>query len=265
MSRPTLSVQTYWLLLAISQDYPKEAHVASLRDRCEQAALEGHWDLPFKNTKLPAPLSSRGGGHPRFFRRHSSRGDETEGATSPIALTSGPPRLATPSTRGSLVADPPRGGSPDPIPRLSQWRSGALSPEVPSRAISPDGLGDGIYSSVFMDAGVEGLIYESGTQTDMGKRRREFEGASHRDRDHGYGYAEESGSEASTPLQPHSGGGRRGRAFGRETVSEDGENLPFPFSPPNSPKKRETTFGATLDFVDALCMASSNLTAFQRE
>eukprot|EP00889_Picochlorum_renovo_P000083 jgi/Picre1/27113/NNA_000083.t1 len=33
-------------------------------------------------------------------------------------------------------------------------------------------------------------------------------------------------------------------------------------SPPSSPKRRETTFGATLDFVEALCCASSFLTSF---
>jgi hypothetical protein len=36
------------------------------------------------------------------------------------------------------------------------------------------------------------------------------------------------------------------------------------FSPPNSPRRRQTTFGATLDFVETLCQASSSLTAFQR-
>jgi hypothetical protein len=36
-------VQTYWLLLAISQDQPKNKHIAEARDRCEQAALEGYW------------------------------------------------------------------------------------------------------------------------------------------------------------------------------------------------------------------------------
>ena len=30
-------------MLAIKQDHPKNTHVARLRDRCEQAALEGSW------------------------------------------------------------------------------------------------------------------------------------------------------------------------------------------------------------------------------
>ena len=60
--------QTYWLLLAISQDQPRNQAVASLRDRCEQAALEGHWELPFADSKMqplsplrPARVSSSGG------------------------------------------------------------------------------------------------------------------------------------------------------------------------------------------------------------
>ncbi len=35
--------QVYWLLLAISQDNPKNRHAAEMRDRCERAALEGFW------------------------------------------------------------------------------------------------------------------------------------------------------------------------------------------------------------------------------
>ena len=36
-------LQTYWLLLAVSQDQPKNKYVAELRDCCERAALEGSW------------------------------------------------------------------------------------------------------------------------------------------------------------------------------------------------------------------------------
>jgi len=38
----------------------------------------------------------------------------------------------------------------------------------------------------------------------------------------------------------------------------------LPLSPPNSPRRRQTTFGATLDLVETLCQASANLTAFPR-
>lgn len=38
-----------------------------------------------------------------------------------------------------------------------------------------------------------------------------------------------------------------------------------PMSPPSSPRLRQTTFGATLDFIEALCDCSANLTAFAPE
>ena len=41
--RQGVGMQTYWLLLAVSQDQPKNKYVAELRDCCERAALEGSW------------------------------------------------------------------------------------------------------------------------------------------------------------------------------------------------------------------------------
>ena len=38
-----LSAQVYWLLLAYTQDFPKEKYAEELRDRCEEAALDGYW------------------------------------------------------------------------------------------------------------------------------------------------------------------------------------------------------------------------------
>lgn len=54
-----------------------------------------------------------------------------------------------------LKAD--RFGSPDPF-RFG--RSRPMSPD-PVRPMSPDGLGGGLYSSVFVDTGVEGLLQPS--------------------------------------------------------------------------------------------------------
>jgi len=150
-----------------------------------------------------------------------------------------------------------RGTSPDPVPRLTMWHSGALSPDVPSRAMSPDGLGEGIFSSVFIDTGVEGLIYESGS-TDIRDRRHiapsprqpEVLGA--------------TDSEEATPQMVAIGNGAY-EERGRTRTVNDVSDATSPPSPPTSPRRRETTFGATLDFVEALCTASSNLTAFQRK
>lgn len=40
------------------------------------------------------------------------------------------------------------------------------------------------------------------------------------------------------------------------------DNLDALSDPPSSPRLRQSTFGATLDFIEALCDASSGLTAF---
>ncbi len=119
-------LQAYWLLLAISQDHPKDAHVAALLESCEQAALQGHWQLPFKQSRLPPPLSAS----PLKRRSDSSR--------TPLLL----------SPNDSFSARRSAGAYP-------------MSPDGDSRPMSPDGLGGGLYSSVFMDTGVEGLIYSS--------------------------------------------------------------------------------------------------------
>ena len=134
-------LQTYWLLLAISQDQPKNTHVASLRDWCEQAALEGHWDLPFRASKLAlSPVRSRtslttNGGLPL-----SPEPLRQWGHLKPSQLLA---LDRTPECR-----------------RLSSFDGRPLSPDVPSRPMSPDGLGGGLFSTVFMDTGVEGLMME---------------------------------------------------------------------------------------------------------
>lgn len=258
-----IAVKTYWLLLAISQDNPRNRHVSTLRDRCEQAALEGHWDLPFKNSKLPPlqlGLRSREiiSGQTAFASANSS--STLYSCISPNNAT--PPRMITPPPRRHQIAgEDVRGSSPtlDEVPRLFVARSGALSPDVPPRPLSPDGLGSGIFSSVFMDAGVEGLIQEPEHHI----------------------MVDETGSPVH--LQPWGGhGGDLARSIVEQgihlrSIQENGGSgdwvhndagnghvqSPSILSQSSSPRRRrETTFGATLDFVEALCMASSNLTAF---
>lgn len=163
----------------------------------------------------------------------------------------------------------PYGSSPDYVPRLGQWRSGTLSPDVPSRPLSPDGLGNGIFSSVFMDTGVEGLIYESNT-LDM-QQQQQYTSMSSLSREGSSPLAltdsyELTGSSCRKLRQPPPGSATStGRSGGNGTVPGFSFDKDEAQSPPNSPRRRETTFGATLDFVDALCTASSNLTVFQPE
>ena len=35
--------QVYWLVMATTQDHPRDTYAEELRDRCEQAALDGYW------------------------------------------------------------------------------------------------------------------------------------------------------------------------------------------------------------------------------
>ena len=302
-----VAVKTYWLLLAISQDNPRNTHVAGLRDRCEQAGLEGHWDLPFKDARLPAPVFSNGV-LSRYHKRPAtnntsqpttplldrssafamSNGGGGRNVTSPMAVSSSP-FSGGGGGDGVLPQDMfnIQGVSPDVLPLLSQWRSGALSPDVPSRPLSPDGLGNGLFSSVFMDTGVEGLIYES-NHRDMGggDAQSDDQSASVPNSTAGDLTPQKSGELApgmfsgvaerevsGTGSQP--GSARRwqrsldpsnaGRALrGGSCDLDDADDVPPPL--PHSPgRRRETTFGATLDFVEALCTASSNLTVFQPE
>lgn len=53
-------------------------------------------------------------------------------------------------------------------------------------------------------------------------------------------------------------GDRQRFVDGRLQISPEPEVM----SPPSSPRLRHSTFGATLDFIEALCDASSGLTAF---
>ncbi|KFM29056.1 Phosphatidylinositol 4-kinase beta 1 [Auxenochlorella protothecoides] len=214
-----IAIKTYWLLLAISQDNPHDLHVIALRDRCEQAALEGTWDLPFKDSRLP-PLRIS----PSFVDMGLASPPRSPRGTLSVLSS-------TPSHVPSLLGAGERWGSPDrdaPGDTLSR----AASPDCASpRPMSPDGFGSGVYSSVFMDTGVEGLLGYSAPQG-----------------------AEAQGAQAwleRTPASPGASG-----------TSPDPASA---LSPPNSPRRRQTTFGATLDFIDALCTASSGLTAFPPE
>lgn len=290
---PACCPQTYWLLLAISQDLPKDAHVAALRDACEQAALQGHWQLPFKQSRLPPPLS---------MSPAKRRGGASSQA-SPLLIS--PTGSFTHLQRPGWVLspEPRRGGLSDSQQMLSPGDGGD------SRPMSPDGLGGGLYSSVFMDTGVEGLIY-SVPQMDEELREHRQHVSSPRtshgallegpgrpllpvrvDAQRVSSLQQELGEgEGVSALLMRSatagdGGGpgvvqqweeaaeaaaSAAAAAGGRSMAANGGSSAYPagaaalLSPPNSPRRRQTTFGATLDFVETLCQASSSLTAFQR-
>ena len=58
---PVPLAQVYWLLLAYTQDHPKDRNVIELRDRCEQAAMEGYWvSLRTMHSAAPSTLTYNG-------------------------------------------------------------------------------------------------------------------------------------------------------------------------------------------------------------
>lgn len=317
--------------------------MAALRDACEQAALQGHWQLPFKQSRLPAPLGS------------------------PTKLPGGGPALSPlVSPSGSFTAaQRPQGWgiSPDPLARRAASGSLPLSP-TSSRPMSPDGLGGGLYSSVFVDTGVEGLLSGSpppdlrllrcGSAVGWAGGALQIKGVLQQEtpvlktaalssaplhmhaptpwpcRQHVAGSPNASqgallegpghpllptrlsgrsplsiDTRRASSLQEELGPGEgvsslllrsstAGEGGGPGTVQQADEGSTAPgsvasaaavagmqrpplppqqqaqaqagqmFSPPNSPRRRQTTFGATLDFVETLCQASASLTAFQR-
>ncbi|KAI8112901.1 hypothetical protein M9434_004221 [Picochlorum sp. BPE23] len=219
-----IAVKIYWILLAISQDRPGDEGLAKLRDRCELAGLAGHWQLPFKDAALPAPLPRR----MNRFMRYSQNGQ--------------------PSVHSSVEL---LGGSPDPLMERRH------SLETGGRDASPDGLGTGLFSSVFVDTGVEGLLYDEpgpliGEVHERQQQRVSVSGSGvsqGSDRSKMYESIDSLNSDGSTVT------------FVKSSLTSPSTLVDVP-SPPSSPKRRETTFGATLDFVEALCCASSFLTSF---
>ena len=284
--------------------------MAALRDTCEQAALQGTWQLPFKQSRLPPPLTASPAKRP------------TPTLTSPVSSF----------TVGRSRSQVSPGGDDG------------------SRPLSPDGLGGGLYSSVFMDTGVEGLMLGDAHHDAGAAQRGE---APPRDlratrwgRAGGRGglprgllpcavaavgchgpcsscsacclrcrcrqrvVGSPPGSQGSllegpghplvpvrtvvaaerlSSLQEELGEGEGVSALVLRSASAGDDGGPGVvrqsepaaargtagsaadapaaalLSPPNSPRRRQTTFGATLDFVETLCQASSSLTAFQRE
>lgn len=232
-----IAVKTYWLILAISQDNSKDASIASFRDSCELAGLSGHWELPFGEGLVSPCKSSSVQSSSKFVNRFTHRLDQQQSSQT-AEFSQSPFRIASPS--GLDITDLDAPNSPSRI--VSPQASMTISSEM-DRPDSPVGLGNGIYSSVFVDAGVEGLIYQSGVQ---GPSRETSAGK----------------ESSSTPLKdiPILQTPLRSLRKGN-----DGSLGVYPSSPVPMSKRRETTFGATLDFVEALCMASNNLTAFAPE
>ncbi|KAK9865441.1 hypothetical protein WJX84_000186 [Apatococcus fuscideae] len=249
-----VACKVYWLLLAISQDQPRNRHVADLRDACELAALNGYWEPPFRNPRL-LPLS-------------------------PVANSKW---ICSPPISPKMVTHGRQRGLLSPRARVSKSMSRQLSDRLPSpdrflspgRQVwptSPNGFGNGLYSSVALDQGLEGLIGASPSTIREARMRLE-KMASEVDGDSSPGpgdrfrriHKELGDGEGVTALLERSTKTTEGGGPACLRNYECPADYPEPTSPPSSPRLRQTTFGATLDFIEALCDASANLTAFATE
>ncbi|CAD7700802.1 unnamed protein product [Ostreobium quekettii] len=245
-----LAVKVFWLFKAISQD-PKYKHVAEVLDKCEKAALNGSWELPFKDPALQ-PLSP------------NSEDISSGGALFSHALSA--------RSHGKLSQD----GLDDfhgSGANSSPYRES--SPETP-RPFSPMGGGSpSLCSSIDMGQGLEGLIgssnpylkglvsecmeaerlpsQELSVDTDMSSSAN-FERCRMLRQELGEGEGVTALLEKSCKNAAQCGSGL--------VIATEDEVLD---EPPSSPRLRQTTFGATLDFIDALCDASSGLVHIAQE
>lgn len=274
-----IAVKTYWILLAISQDYEAGGArngrdqtgeiVNRLKDRCEFAGLQGHWEIPFKEARLsPVSLPNRRESRSNRFMRGSV--DELRAGSSGIAeyggngLGSRHGSTAHASFQRSraqsfcsdlteiidtngrhevngvnLVGDGGEiGAGVTPVAAKTD-RSDAIGVKGSHHLerVSPNATSTYLSTVFAVDTGVEGLIYDDGG-SGLGPGRDVHN--LHMD----LGVLSPLGG--SSPIH----------------TPDTGIHAVYV---PSSPKRRETTFGATLDFVEALCSASSALTSVVEE
>lgn len=280
-----IAVKTYWLLLAIAQDQPKNKYVENLKDRCEQAALEGYWEPPFRDTRLlpmspnnsfiarhgplsPTVVSPPTSPTPGSSHPHQYRGEEGHSGFSVMSLErsfggGSVPNLAELRSSvpggagmGPLVPGLSPGFSPlaGPPGELRSLRDRYSSPE-PERPLSPDGLGRTIYSCNAVGQRID-QMYLNAPLSPGGSTVGSPRGS------------EAAGRAFSPPPVQREWHSKLQLDIPEDYAAHDFSGLMSPtnpLSPPSSPRLRHATFGATLDFVEALCTASSNLTEFTPE
>lgn len=246
-----IAVKVFWLFKAISQE-PKCKHAADILDKCEKAALNGSWEFPFKDPTLQ-PLSPTLG--------DMSPSDDLLPQT---ATSVSPGKNSQEESEGFQGS----GGMP-PCGVLSSFpdAQGAFSPADNSPSLCS--------SSSYMGQGLEGLLgsanaflkslQSEGFDLDGGGSQElsvdaDFSSSANFERcrtlrqELGEGEGVSALLEKSSKLVAECGSGR--------VVATEDEVLDEPLS---SPRLRQTTFGSTLDFIDALCDASSGLMHIAQE
>ena len=212
----------------MSQDQSRNKHAAELLDRCEKEALNGCWELPFKTAMLDPPaLSVECNEDSAFMQQPHDLPERSK------LLYTAEERDDSPPLMEDLRIESPVGG-------------GSAS----------------ICSSHDLVQGLEGLFSASLSRTYSGSQG---------DMDHAELLSNDTERSSATFercrfLRQELGEGEGVSALvARSSINEAAggtgcvaasENEDWA---PSSPGLRQTTFGATLDFIDALCDASSHL------
>eukprot|EP00210_Caulerpa_lentillifera_P002705 g2585.t1 len=226
----SLRIAVYWLFRAISQDQPKNKQVAELLDRCERSALNGSWELPFKSPLLDPPSSVLQSKTDSAFLQNSPvlvdpAESEEDRSESPVGDESASICSSTSIVQGLEGLFT--------VVTLGRTCSGSRAGDLPT---TTDQTGSQDVLSVDTD------VSSSATFERCRVLRQELG----------------EGEGVSALLARSS----RNEAAGGNGCLATSENEELGLL---SPGLRQTTVGATLDFVDALCDASSHLVQLPQE
>ncbi|GAX76345.1 hypothetical protein CEUSTIGMA_g3791.t1 [Chlamydomonas eustigma] len=234
-----LALKLYWLVLALVQDNPKNKHLDNLREQIESAALDGGWAVPFRNPRLD-PLSPTAFSPP-FSPPASGLMSPTSPAPEPLSIVQ-----SAAGRPGSLT--------------LTDVLMGLTSPNAAAAITCNTSKPPQHHYLVTSSHKTQDVISEhQQTELQHYSRIRQELG-------HGEGVTallELSRKEGQPVLATEdevllvAGGGTTGNM-----CFSDDEGA-GPMSP--TARLRRDTFGATLDFIEALCEASSSLTSFTQE
>uniref|UniRef100_A0A061QT63 1-phosphatidylinositol 4-kinase n=1 Tax=Tetraselmis sp. GSL018 TaxID=582737 RepID=A0A061QT63_9CHLO len=239
-----IAAKTYWLFLSLAQDAPEDARMQWLRDRAEQSALEGTWLPPFQDPRtLSSPtrqrfgvlslpwMASDGGGAEQRSRGRTGLAREAQASQQP----SGWQPTARADTKSSLR----RFDIKSKVNRL--WGLSASQPAA--------GAGEDLQASSSSPSREDALSVSEANSNHYQRLRLEL--------------SRSSGPNQEAAKSDTAGGSLRGAAdlaaTSRGTLATGAEDdAESEVSSPRT-RLRQTTFGATLDFVDALCEASNAL------
>lgn len=300
-----IAVKVYWLLFAVVQDNPKSKHVAELKDRCEEAALKGDWEVPFLQTSLdpisprflsppvsPAAALTASYHNQHRFRRSletnlrdsaSGRLSQLPEALRHLADLAPLPNPPPPIPEGSAVAGSPPPPATPLFARLSETllaKAAAASNAAAAAAAAASAAATAEKASDASDAEplpvlVEGSAWSSSFKERYRRLKQELgegEGVTAllaKSKSIGGGavvsaVADDDSSSASGAKG--SGGGENEGNAAAAAAAAVAAAAPYGSAALDAITRiRHDTYGATLDFVDTLCEASSSLMRLPQE